>query len=121
MYTMVVRLTEGLDLLSLASSPIGRLVPGGGAAGQRGSVGPNSSHFVPGEEDIPFDRSMRYTEVETPMQGGGAEDYQEGGYEMYGDETGEGAIIQFISFSLSTMSLYCIHAILCRRGCTGGG
>ena len=57
---------DGVDLLSLASSPIGRNY---NPANPNTGMSNSSSHYLPheGDEDIPYEPSMRYTEVATPM------------------------------------------------------
>ena len=57
---------DGVDLLSLASSPIGR---NHNPANPNTGMSNSSSHYLPheGDEDIPYEPSMRYTEVATPM------------------------------------------------------
>jgi hypothetical protein len=68
-----------VDLLSLASSPIGRNFPAGpqGSVRSAGGIGPiggaNSSHYLAHGDDIAFDQSLRYTEAETPLYGEGGE------------------------------------------------
>jgi hypothetical protein len=76
-----------MDLLSLASSPIGRRPSqgvrhfpsgaGGGAPAPYTARTQQSSHYLAqeDEEDVPYERSMQYTEVETPQHGGGAGEF----------------------------------------------
>jgi hypothetical protein len=78
--------TDGVDLLSLASSPIGRRpsqgvrhLPSGAGGGAPApyTAHTQSSHYLAqeDEEDVPYERSMQYTEVETPQHGGPAGEF----------------------------------------------